>query len=331
MRWIVWILCVHRFWRNRGVCPPNGTCEKCWMRWRRRRSISKSVIGQIDTAGMAANGAPADVHLAMEYGADRAEVSAEFDRCAIQTAGAPAAALDAYFRMQAMESTLGSVFEGVRKYQNPALADLLQGVVNEKQQQSRSIAPIHSGFSCTERAGIQGSGQGSATLPGIRCCSSRAQRRKGNEIDRDCHLRLQHLQRAIDGYLRVLHQDTCRNHRCERCKRCSDCCECEVPLGRFEPEPAPEPEPEPAPAPIAAESEAAPAAVVVEPAPPEASEEPDLNIPVVAMLDQLVVEPVREEAPPPVVGQEEGVGTEAGHEPLMNRGEHESGEDTSEE
>lgn len=40
-------------------------------------------------------------------------------------------ALDAYFRMQAMESTLGSLAEGIRKYQNPALADLAQSVMTE--------------------------------------------------------------------------------------------------------------------------------------------------------------------------------------------------------
>jgi hypothetical protein len=40
-------------------------------------------------------------------------------------------ALDTYFRMQAMESTVGSVVEGVRKYQNPALANLMQGVLGE--------------------------------------------------------------------------------------------------------------------------------------------------------------------------------------------------------
>lgn len=40
-------------------------------------------------------------------------------------------ALDTYFRMQALESTLGSVTEGIRKYQNPALADLMQSVVSE--------------------------------------------------------------------------------------------------------------------------------------------------------------------------------------------------------
>jgi hypothetical protein len=40
-------------------------------------------------------------------------------------------ALETYFRMQALESTLGSVTEGIRKYQNPALADLMQSVVAE--------------------------------------------------------------------------------------------------------------------------------------------------------------------------------------------------------
>jgi len=39
--------------------------------------------------------------------------------------------LDAYFRMQAVESALGSLTEGVRKYQNPALASLMQSVVAE--------------------------------------------------------------------------------------------------------------------------------------------------------------------------------------------------------
>jgi hypothetical protein len=39
--------------------------------------------------------------------------------------------LDAYFRMQAVESTLASLTEGVRKYQNPALAALMQDVIAE--------------------------------------------------------------------------------------------------------------------------------------------------------------------------------------------------------
>ena len=40
-------------------------------------------------------------------------------------------ALDTYFRMQALETLLGSLEEGIRKYQNPAIASLVQGVLNE--------------------------------------------------------------------------------------------------------------------------------------------------------------------------------------------------------
>ncbi len=40
-------------------------------------------------------------------------------------------ALDTYFRMQALETRLTSLVEGVRKYQNPAVGDLLFGVLAE--------------------------------------------------------------------------------------------------------------------------------------------------------------------------------------------------------
>jgi hypothetical protein len=39
--------------------------------------------------------------------------------------------LETYFRMQAVESALGSLTEGVRKYQNPALASIMQSVIAE--------------------------------------------------------------------------------------------------------------------------------------------------------------------------------------------------------
>jgi hypothetical protein len=40
-------------------------------------------------------------------------------------------ALDAYFRWQEIESRLNSLTDGVRKYQNPAVGDLLAGVIAE--------------------------------------------------------------------------------------------------------------------------------------------------------------------------------------------------------
>ena len=41
------------------------------------------------------------------------------------------AALDTYFRLQNLEVVLASLIDGVRKYQNPALADLLRSVLSE--------------------------------------------------------------------------------------------------------------------------------------------------------------------------------------------------------
>ncbi len=40
-------------------------------------------------------------------------------------------ALETYFRMQAVEAMLRSVSSGVRKYQNAAVADLLDGLIND--------------------------------------------------------------------------------------------------------------------------------------------------------------------------------------------------------
>jgi hypothetical protein len=39
--------------------------------------------------------------------------------------------LEVYLRMQAVQSMMASVIEGVRRHQNPAVADLLQGVTDE--------------------------------------------------------------------------------------------------------------------------------------------------------------------------------------------------------
>ena len=39
--------------------------------------------------------------------------------------------IEAYFRMQSVESMLVSLAEGIRRYQNPAIADLLRSMVSE--------------------------------------------------------------------------------------------------------------------------------------------------------------------------------------------------------
>jgi hypothetical protein len=48
-------------------------------------------------------------------------------------------ALQVYFRVQALQSMLASLAEGIRRYQNPALGDLLQGVAAEGSQDRESL------------------------------------------------------------------------------------------------------------------------------------------------------------------------------------------------
>lgn len=91
----------------------------------------KPIIDQIKPESWLANGAP-DMYLTqwkvaqaeLRYLLSSSEALSKQPESLTLT-------LDTYFRMQAMESTLGSVIEGIRKYQNPALADLLRAVVGE--------------------------------------------------------------------------------------------------------------------------------------------------------------------------------------------------------
>lgn len=91
----------------------------------------KSVIERVKPDGWVANGAPQTY--VTQWKTAQTEMNyllSSIDALSKQPERLPLA-LDAYFRMQAMESTFGSVVEGVRKYQNPAIADLLQGAANE--------------------------------------------------------------------------------------------------------------------------------------------------------------------------------------------------------
>lgn len=58
--------------------------------------------------------------------------------------------MDTYFRLQSIEQLLGSLAAGVRRYQNPAIADLLMGIANENsanrdflQQYMKDLAASH--------------------------------------------------------------------------------------------------------------------------------------------------------------------------------------------
>ena len=89
------------------------------------------VLDQIDTKGMVQNGAPET------YASQIAESKVQAKALATEAltlANSPeklSADLETFFRLQSLEKTLLSVEEGLRKYWNPALADLLNGQMSE--------------------------------------------------------------------------------------------------------------------------------------------------------------------------------------------------------
>src|SRR5438067_6710424 len=123
-------------WSASAQAPPGGVYSE----WDARKMLDaltlqmqhfRSVIERVTPEGWVANGAPQTY--VSQWKTSQTELNYllnSIDALAKQPERLPLA-LDAYFRMQAMESTFGSVIEGVRKYQNPAIADLLQAVANE--------------------------------------------------------------------------------------------------------------------------------------------------------------------------------------------------------
>lgn len=91
----------------------------------------KPILDQLTPQEWVQKGAP-DTYVAQWKGAE-SELTYLVDS-AKALEGAPerlTLALDTYFRMQALESRLNSLVEGVRNYQNPAVGDLLFGVLAE--------------------------------------------------------------------------------------------------------------------------------------------------------------------------------------------------------
>lgn len=83
------------------------------------------VLEQIDAKAMAANGAPGTYMTQIEESKVQAKALATET---LELANSPdklSADLATFLRMQSLEKTLGSIEEGVRRYWNPAVADLL--------------------------------------------------------------------------------------------------------------------------------------------------------------------------------------------------------------
>lgn len=120
--------------------PPPASDQGVTSEWDARKLIDalsaqaqrlKPIIEQVQPSGWVAKGA-SQTYIA-QWNTAQAQLkyllssSDAFSRQPEQLA----LGLDTYFRMEAMESTLGSLVEGVRKYQNPSLASIIQSVVAE--------------------------------------------------------------------------------------------------------------------------------------------------------------------------------------------------------
>ena len=116
--------------------------------------------------------------------------------------------LDTYFRMQAVDSVLGSLAEGVGKYQNAALAYIMQSVIAENSTNRDRLQQYLRGSGDAKGTRIPGGRSRSATLPRAPCWASplpRQRRSPSHDGERGC-LHLQYLRRSIHRYLRLLHQ-----------------------------------------------------------------------------------------------------------------------------
>lgn len=124
---------------RRSNAPPAAT-DGVASEWDARKMIDalttqeqhlKPIIDQVQPAAWTSKGAP-DSYIA-QWNTAQAQLkylissSEAFSR---QPERLPLG-LETYFRMQSVESTLGSLTEGVRKYQNPALASIMQSVIAE--------------------------------------------------------------------------------------------------------------------------------------------------------------------------------------------------------
>jgi hypothetical protein len=92
------------------------------------------VLEQLDAKGMVQNGAPETYAAQVDQSKVQAKALATE---AVVLANSPekvSADLQTFFRMQSLEKTISSIEEGVRKYWNPAVADMLNSIMAENGQ-----------------------------------------------------------------------------------------------------------------------------------------------------------------------------------------------------
>lgn len=87
------------------------------------------ILDQIKPAEWVAKGAPDAYASQLKSVRDQLKYLSYSTQRLTEDPGKLTAALDAFFRIESVNAMLRSIADGVRRYQNPALAELLQGAV----------------------------------------------------------------------------------------------------------------------------------------------------------------------------------------------------------
>jgi len=120
-----------------GQSPPSQGVPEDWDVRTMLRNLQtqaqhlKPILDQVHPENWVAQGAPKEyITQAQNTQAELRYLQQNSDAFLKQPERLPLA-LDTYFRMQSLDTMLGSLIQGIRKYQNPAVGDLVQGILNE--------------------------------------------------------------------------------------------------------------------------------------------------------------------------------------------------------
>ena len=111
--------------------PPDWELRKTIESWAAQVRRYEGVLDQLQPKAWVENGAP-EAYIA-QWKSSRDELT-YFLQTSEKLARDPerlTLAIEAYFRLDSLTDRLLSLTEGVRRYQNPAIGDLLQSLVNE--------------------------------------------------------------------------------------------------------------------------------------------------------------------------------------------------------
>jgi hypothetical protein len=89
------------------------------------------MIEQIDPKPWIEKGAPYAYERQLESAKAQAKAVADSAQTLARAPAKLSAAIELTYRLQALESVMGSLADGMRRYHNPAMADLVMGVLTE--------------------------------------------------------------------------------------------------------------------------------------------------------------------------------------------------------